>query len=144
MSKNTLLVVDDSLSELRLLKEAFKDTQFEYKWRQFTAAPLAFDFIKAHASDIFIILCDINMPAMTGLELLDTINKNYKLKLESIPFIFLSSSVSEVDIERAYALSAQGYFQKPIEMDQMTKLLGGIIYYWSEAQIPNVIKHPLN
>jgi CheY-like chemotaxis protein len=144
MQKNNIVVIDDNRSELRLLKEAYRDTGFRYQWKEFTDAHSAFDYLKEKAEDVFIIICDINMPKMTGLELLDNINKNYKLRLRAIPFIFLSASSSEVDIERAYTLSAQGYFQKPMDTNEMTEILKGIIYYWKMAQVPHVIKHEMN
>jgi CheY-like chemotaxis protein len=144
MKKSVIVVIDDNRSDLRLLKEAYRDTGYNYKWKEFLDAPSAFDYLKEKAEDVFIIICDINMPKMTGLELLDNINHNFKLRMMAIPFIFLSASSSELDVERAYFLSAQGYFQKPMDTNEMTDILKGIIYYWSVAQVPNVIKHDMN
>jgi CheY-like chemotaxis protein len=73
---------------------------------------------------------------LSGLELLEKINADYKLKMKAIPFIFLSNSNSAKDVEQAYALGAQGYYVKPLLLDELSEIFKGIVNYWKMAQIP--------
>lgn len=78
------------------------------------------------------------MPKITGIELLKKINEDSNLRMQAIPFIFLSNSSSAKDVEKAYTLAAQGYFQKPMALDELTEIFNCIVNYWSKAQIPRM------
>jgi chemotaxis family two-component system response regulator Rcp1 len=136
MERGEILLIDDNKSELRLLKEAFSATGFPRPVVTFMDAASAYDYITKNTKNIFVILCDISMPKMTGPELLEKINLDHELKMAAIPFIFLSNSVAEKDIEKCYSLASQGYFQKPYEMEDMTHMFKLIINYWTAAFIP--------
>jgi len=134
--KGTILIIDDNESEIRLIMEAYKETKYDHKVVTYTDPEKALDYIKKNIRQIFIIICDISMPGMNGTDLLEKINEDPKLKLQAIPFIFLSNSDNKKDIEKAYSLAAQGYFQKPMGTDEMLLLLQNIINYWHSARIP--------
>jgi CheY-like chemotaxis protein len=134
--KGTILLIDDNESEIRLIKEAYKDTKYNHELLPFNDGSTAFDYIQQNIGKIFIIICDVSMPGMNGTDLLEKINAKPKLKLQAIPFIFLSNSDNKRDIEKAYSLAAQGYFQKPMGHDEMVLLLQNIINYWHSARIP--------
>ena len=132
----TILLIDDNPSELRLIEEAYKETNYKHKIKSYDDASKALDYIKKNINELFIIICDISMPRMDGTQLLEKINEDPKLKLKAVPFIFLSNSNSLRDVEKAYSLAAQGYFQKPIGSDEMVQMLEAIITYWHLARIP--------
>jgi CheY-like chemotaxis protein len=136
MERGEIVLIDDNKAELRLLKEAFEATGFPRHLKTIADPTLAFDYIVKNVKNIFIILCDINMPKLSGPALLDKINKNHELKMAVIPFIFLTNSAQEKDILRAYELAPQGYFQKPFHTEGMTQLFKLIINYWTAAFIP--------
>jgi CheY-like chemotaxis protein len=141
MNRGNVLLIDDSISELRLYKEAFKDTGYPKELVTFSDAHLAYDYIVKNHEKIFLIICDVNMPGMTGPDLLKKINENHELKMQAIPFMFFSNSENEKDIEAAYSLSAQGYFHKPTGIEELTRLFQRIIDYWSSARIPRTKHH---
>jgi CheY-like chemotaxis protein len=136
MERGEILLIDDNKAELRLLKEAFEATGFPRKLKTFEDPYKAFDYIVKNVKSIFIILCDINMPGLSGFGLLEKINQDEALKMAVIPFIFLADSAQEKDILHAYKLAPQGYFQKPYQGEDMTKLFRMIINYWTAAFIP--------
>lgn len=136
MRYDTILLIDDNKSELRLMEEAYKHTGYLYPLKSFSDATSALDYIKRHALELFAIICDISMPGMNGTDLLKALNKDHELKMEAIPFIFMSNSKAPQDIEEAYSLSAQGYFQKPMRLEETEDLFKTIITYWSRSQIP--------
>jgi CheY-like chemotaxis protein len=135
MSKS-IVIIDDSRPELRLYEEAFKDSNLPYQLKIFEDGISALKFIIIHVQEIFAILCDISMPGMSGSDLLEKINESHELKMECVPFIFLSNSKVKDDVEKAYSLAAQGYFQKPMTLAEMQELFNVIVQYWTKAQIP--------
>jgi CheY-like chemotaxis protein len=136
MRYDTILLIDDNKSELRLMQEAYKQTGFLYPLKEFSDAKEALEYITKNSKKLFAIICDISMPGMNGTDLLKALNKDHSLKMEAIPFIFMSNSNAERDIEEAYSLSAQGYFQKPMNLEETEDLFKAIINYWSRSQIP--------
>ena len=75
-----------------------------------------------------VILLDLKMPKVNGLEVLKEIKANEQTK--SIPVVILTSSKQNPDIERAYFLGANSYMVKPVEFDNFTKVVAEIGMYW--------------
>src|SRR5690349_3705771 len=107
MKRGSIVCIDDSKAELGLLAEAFSRNDFNRDLVAFSDPEDAFHYIKTHISDIFVIICDIKMPVMTGPELLQKINETHDLKMLTIPFIFFSNSDNPSDVDSTYTLSAQ-------------------------------------
>ena len=63
-----------------------------------------------------LVVCDCLMPAMSGIELLQTLRQEHPEKAE-LPFIFLSAHANESDVERGMRSGAQHYLTKPIDLD---------------------------
>ena len=61
----------------------------------------------------FLIISDINLPKLTGLELSEKVHNNEQLRLRCIPYLFLTSSKNHRDVIDAYSKSIQGFFVKP-------------------------------
>ena len=135
MNDGTIILIDDSASELRLCELALEDSKHDHTYLTFLDPISAYDYIESHIKEVFIIICDIKMPRMTGIELLEKINANRELRMQAIPFIFLSNSSAPEDIEKAYLLAAQGYFQKPLDLVDLTQIFELIISYWSIAHM---------
>ena len=70
------------------------------------------------------------MPQMTGLELKKNIQDDPYLRAKGIPFVFISTNASRVSVRHAHALSVQGYFQKPSNMDGIKNMLRTLFEYW--------------
>lgn len=75
-----------------------------------------------------VILLDLKMPKVDGLEVLREIRKNPKT--QSIPVTVLTSSKEERDIMETYDLGVNSYIVKPVDFDQFTKSVREIGYYW--------------
>lgn len=85
----------------------------------------------------FLIICDMNMPLMNGMELFVEIEKDKALKKKCIPFVFLSGAANEADVQKAYEIGAQGFFKKLISIEDTSKLLHLLFNYWSVSKHPN-------
>jgi CheY-like chemotaxis protein len=137
MKNTTIVLIDDSKEEIQLFKLAFNDVNTLSSLITFNDAPSAFDYIVENAKRIFIILCDISMPRMSGFDLLEKINADHQLKMSAIPFIFFTNSSQEEDVQKAYSLTAQGFFQKPMNIDDLESVFNSIVHYWRNARIPH-------
>ncbi|MCD6115750.1 response regulator [bacterium] len=82
----------------------------------------------------FIILIDLNMPRMNGIEFLKQIKK-YK-KLIRIPVIVITTSSDERDKQLSYNFGASGYFIKPIDYKKFVDIIEKIINYWKACELP--------
>jgi len=76
-----------------------------------------------------LILLDINMPIMNGLELLKIVKKDDDLK--SIPVVVLTTSEVESDRIESFQLSVAGYIVKPVNFEAFVKAISTINVYWS-------------
>lgn len=81
-----------------------------------------------------LILLDLNMPVMSGLEFLE-VQKNDS-DLRSIPVVVITSSSQESDRRRSYELGAAGFVTKPMQFDSFVSMIATIDRYWSLCEQP--------
>jgi CheY-like chemotaxis protein len=128
--------IDDDEDEHFLLKLAMKELGLENKTVHLKDGLEAFRYLRETTEDIFIILCDLNMPKMDGLELKRLIEITPELKIKVIPFIFHSSTGSSVEIKAAYAANIQAFMQKAPTLEGTVSTLGKIISLWTSVIHP--------
>ena len=109
-NKKIILVVDDSSSNLQLCKGLLSD---EYDVRLAKSGKMALAALARIRPDI--ILLDIEMPDMTGFEVMDELQKD--AGLQHVPVIFVTSHASEQLVEKAVGLGAADYVVKPFAPD---------------------------
>lgn len=75
-----------------------------------------------------LILLDLRLPKIDGMEVLSTIKSDAKLSL--IPVVILTTSAAESEVARAYKNHVNSYVVKPLDLNKFTALLDVIGYYW--------------
>ena len=75
-----------------------------------------------------VILLDIKMPKISGLEVLQAVKSDPLTKV--IPVVILTSSEEDPDIKKAYALGANSYIVKPVEFDNFSRTVADLGLYW--------------
>ena len=80
-----------------------------------------------------IILLDLNMPLMNGLEFLEVVKNDPELKY--IPVIILTSSANDEDITRAYEKQVAGYLTKPVGLEQFIEKMATMGKYWTLCEL---------
>jgi CheY-like chemotaxis protein len=134
-----LLVEDDEVDQL-LFTKAYKEAGIANPLIIKCNGEEALNFLRQSENYPFMIISDINMPRMNGLELLKEIKSDMHKKLKNIPFIIFSSSTSESEVERSYEFGVQGYFQKPIKQVEFVKIVSQIKNYWTACEHPISLK----
>ena len=81
-----------------------------------------------------LILLDINMPKLNGLEVLARLRR--ELRTRFTPVVMLTSSTQYEDIARAYQAGANSYLSKPINTSRMLELVGEMARYWLRDNRP--------
>lgn len=81
-----------------------------------------------------ILITDLKMPKMDGLELLEWLKNNPACGI--IPTIVLTASRQESDIQKAYQLGANSYLVKPTSFDRLTHILRMTLEYWEICEKP--------
>ncbi|MGD1910986.1 MAG: response regulator [Rivularia sp. (in: cyanobacteria)] len=82
-----------------------------------------------------LILLDLNMPKMGGIEFLQHLRNDDKLK--AIPVVVLTTSNQDRDLVEAYNLNVAGYLLKPVQFSHFVKLMETLNKYWSLSEMPN-------
>jgi CheY-like chemotaxis protein len=80
-----------------------------------------------------IILLDLNMPRMNGIEFLSVIKKDAELK--KIPVIVLTASIEEEDKVKSFDLGVAGYMNKPVDYMQFVEVIRTIDLYWTLSEL---------
>jgi CheY-like chemotaxis protein len=96
----------------------------------------AFQFLKETKEDIFLILSDLNMPVMDGLQLKRFIEMTPEIKIKAIPFVFHTQVASAAEVRAAYACNIQGYIRKAHSLDGTISSLHKIISMWEDCIHP--------
>jgi CheY-like chemotaxis protein len=136
-SNEPIIIIDDDLDDQFLMKKICEELKVCNTILFFDDGREALRYLRATAQKPFIIICDINMPAMNGLELRREINKDDDLKRKSIPFVFFSTATSPAQIREAYDLSVQGFFLKETTFDKVRQTLKMILEYWATSRHPD-------
>lgn len=136
-----IVIVDDDPDDHYLIQEICHSLEIQNEIVSLNDGPAALRYLRRPSTlQPFIILCDMNMPGMTGLQLRDEIMRDDLLKKKSIPFVFLSTTAREKDVEKAYDLTVQGYFEKGHDFAKFKERLVMIFEYWRECRHPNAFK----
>src|SRR5688572_27345352 len=137
ISTGPILVIDDDREDQHLVVSALEQLHLRNEILTFEDGGEALHWLLGTKASPFLILCDIKMLRMDGIELREKITKDPHLQKKSIPFVFISGSANERDVERAYELCVQGFFTKPNLNEEWEKMVAMIVNYWTGCIHPN-------
>jgi len=135
-----IIVIEDDSDDQAILTHIFKELNFKNEIVFFDDGETALDHLTNTATEPFLILSDINMPKLSGMELREMINTNEDLRIKCIPYLFFSTSAEQKHVVDAYSKSVQGFFIKPYTVEKLMRTIKIIVEYWQECESPNYIK----
>lgn len=132
-----IIAIEDDADDQFLLKTAISELNISNNIVFFENGLQALNYLETTQDQPFLILCDINMPVMNGLELRENIDRNDYLKKKSIPFVFLSTADNPQIVDAAYDSKIQGFYKKLSNFNEYQKQIRIIIDYWKYCLHPN-------
>ena len=142
MDKRNILIVEDNPTDEALLVGALKKSgivnPFVTVKDGLEAIQYLFTFGRYEfrdAQDVpVLVLIDLNLPKMSGLDVLRRMRADYRTKL--IPVAIFTSSVEEQDLINAYSFGANSYVRKPMEFSKFSRVVEQLINYWVAINEP--------
>ena len=136
-----IIVIEDDLDDQDVLTEVFEELNYGNQLIFFSDSEKALEYLVKTDIEPFLVLSDINMPKLNGMELREKIHNNEDLRVKSIPYLFFSTSAEQKYVIEAYSRSIQGFFIKPHGYQQIKKIIAKIVEYWQECESPKYIKN---
>ena len=132
--KPILLVEDDSVDAMTV-KRAMRDLQVSHSVIHSVNGEEAMKYLTSPDTEKpFVILLDLNMPKMNGIEFLKVVKAHPEFK--TIPVIVLTTSKERHDVLDSFELGASGYMVKPVDYSKFVEILSRIVIYWNSSELP--------
>lgn len=136
MANGKILLVEDNTDDILLTKRALERAHIANGLEVANDGIEALEYLRGEGkyegrdtSDMpVVVLLDLKMPRMGGLEFLRIVREDESLKL--LPIVVLTSSKEEQDVIESYSLGANSYIQKPVDFDQFVKAIQTLGLYW--------------
>ena len=131
-----ILLVEDNIDDIMIMKKALLEAKMLNALAVVRDGQEALEFLlrqgqyqdPATSPRPGLILLDINLPGMNGLEILASLKKHPVLK--RIPVAMLTSSTREQDLVSGYEYGCNSFLQKPVEFERFVELVKEIGLYW--------------
>jgi two-component system response regulator len=136
MEEKIILLVEDNPDDVELTLRAFKKNNILNRVVVAKDGVEALDYLfgtgayaDREAKDMpIVILLDLKLPKIDGLEVLKRIRQDERTKL--LPVVILTSSAEQKDVINGYKLGANSYVRKPVDFDQFAKAIKHLGLYW--------------
>ena len=131
-----ILLAEDDPAHAEIVRRNMENSRIANRLEHVTDGQKALDYLyqrngfsdPAKAPRPGLILLDLRMPKLDGIEVLSTVKSDPALA--RIPVVILTTSAAEMDIAKAYDHHANSYLVKPVDFSQFTELLETLGYYW--------------
>ena len=128
MNEVQILLIEDNEGDVILTMEALKEGRIKNKIDVANDGQAALDYLSSAVELPDLILLDINLPKLNGLEVLSAIKKDERLR--TIPVIMLSTSGAENDILTSYNNHANCFITKPVDFNRFMDVVKTIEDFW--------------
>jgi CheY-like chemotaxis protein len=140
-----VMLVEDNVDHAELVIRTLEEHRIANRVRHFLDGQSALDYL-FHRGEFagqtntrpHVILLDLRLPRVDGIDVLKTIKDDDNLK--TIPVVVLTTSEAEKDVARAYYNHANSYLVKPVGFDEFKKLMDDLGFYWLSWNIHPDIK----
>ncbi len=136
-----ILFVEDNPSDVELTLTAFQECRYKSKINVVTDGEEALDYLTCRnayadrsSGNPAVMLLDLKLPKVDGLEVLRTVKSDEKLKL--IPVVVLTSSHEEKDLVASYRLGVNAYVVKPVDFHQFVNAIKELGAFWAIINAP--------
>ena len=135
-SSKPILLVEDDGADVLIITRVLKELEIKNKLVTTSNGEEAFEYLQKNENKKpCIILLDLNMPKMSGIEFLKIIKNDDKFR--DIPVIALTTSQSHFDIAECFWHGIAGYIIKPIDYKKFVKAVRIMDLYWMLSEMPD-------
>lgn len=134
MNEKYILLTEDSPSDIDLTRRAFKRNIVANEIVVREDGQDAIDFLRAATHLPTLILLDLKLPRVDGLEVLKLIRGDPRL--QRLPVVMLTSSSEEIDLANCYDAGVNGYIRKPVDFEQFEKAVQQLDLFWMVTNNP--------
>ena len=129
---NILLIEDDKIEVLKF-KRVVKSVDQDHLIEVADNGEVALQILEETKKLPDIILLDLNMPKMSGLEFLSVVKKNPKFKY--LPTVVLTTSINRKDLIACYEIGIAGYILKPLKYNDYVEKIKHLLTYWMDNEL---------
>jgi CheY-like chemotaxis protein len=127
--KLNILLIEDNIIEIMKMKRTNSSLDFGHNISEAKNGEDALKILEDNSNFPDLILLDLNMPKINGIEFL-TILKNSD-DLKHIPTVILTTSDNHKDLEECYRIGVSGYILKPLKFEDYVEKIKRVLAYWS-------------
>lgn len=124
-----ILLIEDDNIEIMKLQRTVSKLDLKHKITQAKNGEEALDYLNSDDRLPDIILLDLNMPRMSGIEFLEILKKDDTLRY--LPTIVLTTSENRADLLECYKIGIAGYVIKPLKYEDYESKLNKVLDYWN-------------
>lgn len=128
-----ILLIEDDTIELMKLNRAMLSLNMNHEVTEANNGEDALELLLKEKYYPDIILLDLNMPKINGIEFLEILKNNESLKF--IPTIILTTSSNEKDLLACFNLGISGYILKPLKYEEYIEKINVLLSYWSANEL---------
>lgn len=127
-----VLLVEDNLTDVELFRRYIrKDVEVTHA----VTGPEALEFLQAEDSRFDLVVLDLNLPGLSGFEILESMRATTKTK--TLPVVVMTTSKASDDVKRAYACGCNAYVAKPMRLEESRTLVETLQEFWlSRVELP--------
>jgi CheY-like chemotaxis protein len=138
-----ILLVEDSPADTELIRLSFlKMAPPAFELVAFASGEEFLSYVESHPEpEAAFILLDLNMPRMSGFDVLEKMQSQGKVR--DIPIVVFSSSMQHGDMSRCYELGANAFITKPFDVAEFDSTIQAISRFWGNQRSPASTPEPV-
>jgi len=133
MKTLNILLIEDDMIEVMKLNRVISSLQLNHKITEANNGEQALDLLKQKDNLPDVILLDLNMPKINGIEFLKILKGDERLKY--IPTVILTTSNNQRDLLECYKIGIAGYVLKPLKYEDYVSKIEKLLSYWSVNEL---------
>lgn len=140
----TIIMIEDDEGHARLIERNIRRSGVNNEIKPFTNGTEAIDYLfgpdgtgSIHKNQALLVLLDLNLPDMSGIDILRRVKENRYLKYA--PVVVLTTTDDEHEIKRCYELGCNVYITKPVNYESFANAIRQLGLFFSVIQVPQAI-----
>ena len=128
-----ILLIEDNFLEIMKMKRTLSLLELNHSLTEAKDAEIALEILQGNNRFPDLILLDLNMPKISGIEFLEILKSSENFR--HIPTVVLTTSDNKTDLEECYKIGVSGYILKPLKYEDYVKKIEAVLTYWSMNEL---------